>query len=574
MLVNDLEMLWVGLVHGILRKERLPPPERDEWEPPDEEAFTLYGQIAELAALCTIGRTPHAEPCDELAVNLDRSQLRWAFLPDSREPRPCSSYEVEEALSMLRQAAVAAREQLEKLDKTGGVLGRFEEILSEEGDVFTGYHSAFPGSLFGIRRDSRCRVSRRVSPLPQGTLLQTLRFLQPHIALPPVAYMALAGSGYYVPDWDEAWVPLERTLYDPLGKTDRSAAADAIETEFIGTSKDEAVVRLGHRLGAAIEGCRMLSPHLNREMFALYQAHSTASTLWCESLRPTTDASPGHDVDDSDTAESSVRSADDAATPPDEWTKHILSAARAAYTQAALGVTIPHFGSTMKPWLRALKADLEDALALTKQLGLDTVREGLTIGIECTAALLSEDANPFEDPPRTLLDRRQNNRSNLIDFSEILEKNLVPNLAVELRARSLEPARGLEPNALAGWAELTANGRDAIREGSALLARRASPYVVINVLQPTLESIVGQLVAAHLTDFRGADLAEDLFALMNHAKRKRDKRLEALASIGLALRRPRNKAVHDDQQTYDKHDAEFFLHGLAILLGGLSECAG
>jgi len=575
MLVNDLEMFWIGLVYGILRKEQLPPPEPTEWDPSDEEPFTIYGQIAELATRCTIGRAPHAEPCDELAVDLDHSQVRWA-VPDSREPRICSSCEVEDALSMLRESAVAAREQLEKLDTTGSVLGRFEEILSEEGDVFTGYHSAFPGSFFGIRRDTRCRVSRRVLPLTQGTLLQTLRFLQPHIAFPPVAYMALAGSGYYVPDWDEAWVPLERSLYEPLGETDRSAAADALEMEFIGISKDEVVVRLGNRLGAAVEGCRRLSPHLNNQLATLYNAHSTASILWFEPSLPTKGVSPSHDSDDpsvfSFTAESSDSSADEVGTRLDGWTKHIFSAARAACTQTGLGVTIPHFGSTMKPWLRALKADLEDALSLTKQLGMDTIREGLLNGIECTAALLNEDASPFADPPRTLLDKRQNNRSNLIDFSEILEKTLVPLLAVELRGRSLEPARGLSPNALGGWAELTANGRDAIREGSALLARHTSPYVVINVLQPTLESIVAKLVAVHLADFRGADLAEDLFALMDHAKRKRDQRLEALASIGLALRRLRNAAVHDDERTYDKHHAEFFLQGLAILLRGLSEC--
>jgi hypothetical protein len=167
--------------------------------------------------------------------------------------------------------------------------------------------------------------------------------------------------------------------------------------------------------------------------------------------------------------------------------------------------------------------------------------------------------------------QQQKHRQALVEYPAVL-RGAVPLAFGELRLKELlldGDMQGLEPSSMEGWAKLADNARSAVRDGLSLLKNGFPPYVVINAVQPTLEAIVRALAAKHLVEFRGVDLGKMLYALLQRAKEKQDEELEAVASAGLALRLPRNNAVHDPERVYDKHDAAFFLNGLAIMLRSL-----
>jgi hypothetical protein len=577
MLVSQAEMFWVGLVHGLLQVEPLKQPPNDNY-PPEVYPASYYERVLRLAELCKIGERPTLNTCLEDAPGADPAAIRWTRLKDRT---PADSLEVREAMNGLYEATHSINEQCSGIDSLEQAKRRFEELTAKEA-VFSGYDPATPALLYSICADGTIRVTGRARPIPQGLLHIVLLLLAKHVAFPPIAHMALAATDQHDTLCD-AWISDIPGLFEPVGTTDAAAAMAAVDRDLIGTAHNDDAFQLGQTLGVVLESLNQIALWLSEELVAIQGAQlSTRAhdfipdqrTSHPEACGETSDADaegiwdvqkPEDDQFSQNTYQSS--SGDIANT----WEDHAASLFKRACLQIALGIEIPQIDSPTRPYLRTIKTKLEAAIPRATNFRSDALVDMLTRSSALVSAILNESRTAQTTTKADTLDVMFGNREKLSGLGPELEGVLLT-VFTELKLceiLNLETIGGLTPAALEGWRTLAINGRDTVREGMAMMANGVPPYVVINALQPMLESIVKRLADRNGIRHQGMDLRELLKEIMSRAVVKGDADLQRLASVGMAMRRPRNNAVHEDDREYDKHDAAFFLNGIVILLRGL-----
>jgi hypothetical protein len=576
MLVSKAETFWVGLVRGLLEVEPLEQPSCEDF-PPEDYPRPHYVQIVRFAELCKIGTPPTREQCAEDALDLDPMALRWTWRSNGE---PLDSSEVQEATVSLREAARFIVEQASQLDWADAATCRFEELAAKEA-VFSGYNPATPALQYSVCRDGAIRITGRIRPIAPGLLHIVLRLLSKHLEFPVVAHIALAATDPHGPGCERLMSSV-RGLNDFVGTTDAKAALEAIDRELIGTAHADDALRLGQELGIVLRVLDQIGLWLSEELRVL--AGATHATSVIEFI-PAAQQDQVDDVEEIDRldldGDSDKKQSDDELSRSDSqhsdgntkntWEEDALSLFKRACLQVGLGIEVPQLDSPTRPHLRRIKTRLEEAIPQAKRLRSDALVDMLTRGSALVSAILNEGRAAPTRTKADTLDVMFGNREKLMGLAAELE-SLLLSVFTELKLReilSLETIGGLTPEALEGWKTLATNGRDTVREGMAMMANGVSPYVVINALQPMLESIVKKLADRNRIRPHGMSLSELLHTIMSRARAKGDEDLLGLASVGMAMRRPRNNAVHEDDREYDKHDAAFFLNGLAILLRGL-----
>jgi hypothetical protein len=583
MLLSSSELFWVGLVQGALSAPPLAPPEDPEYyerHDDSEPSPCLYNVVAEYGELCGLGKAMVTHAGVEQECMLDLADIRW-----SRNGKIVNALDIAEGSGALIESAAALRDAIFEGDPLCKVARRFDELLEEFSPVAFGYSPKTPDVLYGMKNSGRIVVIARVPPMPRGIVRVVLRLLAPHLDTPAAAFMALAASGDAVPDWHEKWIPSSWSMESPLKNVDRRAAIDAIEREIIGAGREEPAYILGRHIGYAEHLLRQSSDWLAYELMNLHDKSLHTQVL--EFIPATTDDSPQSTTGDrgEETEATGEAECDDdaCADAPDEfeadvessggeWWAEVRRVFKAACAQVGMGaVDLPPAHAGLLRHVTEAMQSLKAGKSLAIKLGIDTMIPAFDDCISRASALVGETSRAPGVSQGVWLIQQQKHRQALVEYPAVL-RGAVPLAFGELRLKELlldGDMQGLEPSSMEGWAKLADNARSAVRDGLSLLKNGFPPYVVINAVQPTLEAIVRALAAKHLVEFRGVDLGKMLYALLQRAKEKQDEELEAVASAGLALRLPRNNAVHDPERVYDKHDAAFFLNGLAIMLRSL-----
>lgn len=577
MLLSTSELFWVGLVQGAISAPTLElpndPDHYTEYEPPT----TLYHILAEYGELCGLGKA--AANCGVLdeECHVDVADIHWGRKGEIREPT-----DILVGREALIGLASGYRDVLRDGDPRDECAKRFDELLEEHSPVAFGYSPLTPEVLYGLKKSGRITVTARVTPVPRGIVAVLLKMLAPHIDMPAAAFMALTAAGEAIPDWYKGWIPSLWSIERPLQEANRQAAVDVIAREVVGGAREEPAYLLGQHLGRAEQLLRESLDWLDYELATLHRKGIYTQSLEFIPAEASDEEQPA-EASSEETADEDLHSDEEAAgepedgessdeSPIDEWQEEIGIAAKAAITQVGLGgVDLPPADAGLLRHAAEAVRSLEVGKSLAMKLGIDTLIPTLNNGIASASALINETARPAEISSGTWHTQQERNRASLAKYPDLL-RAIIPLAFGELRLKELVldgDSQGLEPSSLEGWSKLVGNARAAVRDGLALLKNGFPPYVVINAVQPTLEAVVRSLAAKHLHTFRGGDLGGMLFAVLQHAKEQRDGELEAVAAIGLALRTPRNNAVHDSDRVFDKHDAAFFLNGLAIMLRAL-----
>lgn len=583
MLLSSSELFWVGLVQGVISASPLAHPDDPEfyerydgYEPPS----SLYHTIAEYAELCGLGKVMVDYRDVDQECDLDVADIRW-----SRDGQIVAPLDIAEGSIALGTFISSIRDAIASTGADTRVTKRFDELLEELSPVAYGYSPKTPEVLYGMKRSGRIMVVARVTAFPKGIVRVLLRLLTPHIDTPAVAFMALAASGDPVPAWHENWIPSIWSIGSPLQKVDRQAAIAAIDRELVGAGREEIAYLLGRHIGNAEHLLRQSSEWLTYELMTLQGKSWHTQTMdfvpsgtGSEPQQGASDAGEDRELKNKDTpsGDESTQEPDDAQThfeeTDDEWSAEIWKVVKAAYVQVGFGgVDLPPAHAGLLRHVTDAMKSLKVGKSLAMELGIDTMVSTFDDGLARTSALVSETTRGAGISQGQWLIQQEGHRQALLEYPNSL-RGAVPLAFGELRLKELlldGDLQGLEPSSMEGWAKLADNARAAVRDGLSLLKNGFPPYVVINAVQPTLEAIVRTLAARYLEEFRGADLGKMLYAILQRAKETHDEQLEGVASIGLALRLPRNNAVHDPDRVYDKHDAAFFLNGLAIMLKAL-----
>lgn len=577
MLLSVSELFWVGLAQGTLAAPSIEPPETPDWWKPDS-ASTLYHTIIRFADLCGLGQAPIQHLGDEQECEINLADLHWGYRGGI-----ISSAAVEEGRELLSDSIAASRAGLRRGNPSGEIATRFDELLEERSPILYGYSPQTPEKLYGMKKSGRVVVATRIEPMPPGILQVLLRLVAPHLDTPPMAFMALAATGDVSPGWHSNWAPAASSIHEALQPADPPAALEVIERELIGPAREDPAYRLGHHVAKALRTLNTLGEWICLELQLLDDASMPARMLDFIPSKPAKetaaddDESPGEQDDVSSDAEDGADVPDPGHdpeyTPTNIWAKEIDEVVKSACVQFGYGdVEAPPANQDIIRVVGAVRQDLKHAVALASQLRIDTVIPTLEAGIRLTDALLNEDAACDGASKGTWYGCKMRCRQNLLDYPETLQ-GVIPLAFGELRLSELlhdTPSHGLEASSLRGWSRLVENARAGIREGFSLLKQGYRPYVIINVAQATLETIVKALAEKHLSTCPGADLGAMLHELYKHAEAGKDTQLKSVASVGMALRWPRNHAVHDPHRTYDKHDAAFFLNGLAIMMRAIA----
>ena len=568
MLLSKPELFWLGLVVGSLRTDHFPLPEDERFGDWDHSPSTGYGRLIQMAGLCGLGRFVAPEPCNRLAPTLDPATVSW-WVP-SMKGDPVDWADVSVAISALQDAAAQARQRLDDLDPTGKASAAFDTLLKEGTPAFRGRIAEAPGTEYGIRLDARVYVLERVKPLPVGTLRTVLGFLQEHIELPAFVRHAISSQ------------PSARQ--QPAAKLDALALADFIETELVGQTHHDTSYTLGQALGASIATLKNVEPWLSYQLASSITARLVDVTLdgyvpfkpgdfEQEDFDPTADTEPEWDAPE--------EPEDDLPTPADsdDVTARVWKAFKAVREQTQIPLRVPELPLGLTTQLRALKETLEATMAQSGKLAIDSTRHPLEVGIRLTTELLADFTQADADTRLGVTDEARHRREQLMEFGNDLDR-LVALIFGELRTRDLHDSPGgggLTAEAFDGWSSLVINARDSIREGMGMLAKGLPPYVVISTLEPTLETIVRKLAATHVPeqwpDNRYFNVGGALHDLMAHARASGNDRLASVTSVAMALRPRRNQAQHDARSIYDRHDAQFFLSGLVVMLRTLPAIA-
>jgi hypothetical protein len=583
MLLSTSELFWVGLIRGFFSTEVLAPPDDAEYYDGRYD-LTLYGTLLEYAERCGLGMPAIKHDAHGSATPHMPIDMHWGRNGDilSAEEIACGS-------SLMASVASATREGLIKGDPSCELANRFDELLEEHAPVAFGYSPQTPGLLYGLKKSGRIVAVASVPPTPQGIVRIVLELLAPLIDTPASGYMAVAAAGKPVTGWHEDWIPSIWSLDKPLKDPDRPAAIDVIERELVGAERENAAYQLGQRLGRAEQLLRESRRWIAFELQCLQDKsiyvqaldfHPTTSSD--DVLSEVNDHDNKTDCEDNDSChteeppfedQAEVSVPDDEGPEIDDWVEEVRQALRAASAQTRLGgVEFPPTHPGLSRHVTEAVNSLTAARSLVVRLGIDSVIPALDSAISRTSAFVAETIHSPELSPGVLLRQRVATREALLDCLDVLQGTVALAFG-EFRLKELaddSESRGFEPLSLQGWSNLVGNARVAVRDGLTLLKNGFPPYVVINAVQPTLEAIVRNLAAKHLAQFHGIDLGNMLYSLLQHAKTKHDSDLEAIVSIGLALRLPRNNAVHNAERVYDKHDAAFFINGLAIMLRGLA----
>lgn len=575
MLLSASELFFVGLIKGFLSVEPLDPPPEEvtrHWGP-DEDPWSACKQIFEYANACGMEDVPEVERVNKHLPDVNVSAYKWLYRENHHAPgKRLSSEEVAAARESLRKAATEARRDLQERDPSGAVGSRFEELLAERNRILTGYSPQSPQFVYGLDAAGDFKVISQTRLIQQGTLRTVLRKLVHCLDATVDIYQCLGLTEKENLDWWEQWAEAGYQAWKPLNQLDRSRAIDVIDKEFIGQSKDDKPLLFGERLGHAGQLLCELGQWLGSDIQILEQFALVANS---QDFIP---ANPEVYESDPDLANEPKfdELGGDSAGNGQEWCVEIRKLARRARVQVNLlgGVEDPGFETPCEPAFELLLKQLEECLEIAKDLGLDSVLPALTKWLEATEALLEEGSRPegatAADWIRSQIDRRLT----LLSFlQEQTPKKLVSLAFGELRLRDLSvdliPA-GVGAAALQGWAGLTKNARDSVRESLGMLQRGAAPYVVMSCAEPVLEVIARKLVEQHLDSPCDDELASMLYTLLQRAKESKDENLEAAASVGLALRLLRNRVSHNAAREYDKHEAAFFLNGLSLMLTALS----
>jgi len=552
MLLSTSELFLVGLFKGTLSVAPLDQPDLSDWL--EQISPLAIERIFSYADACGLERSRVIKSLDGDECDLDLSSLHWG-----RNYKVLSAAGVSCGQISLSKAITDTRAELIEEEPSGDVSTRFDELLNEREPIMYGYSPSTPDVLYGMRKTGKIVETHRVIPMPPGLLRVVLRLLYSHIETPVRELMALTTLNEIQPDWHFQWVPSGGSMHHWLNKLDRQSAVAVLDRELLGPANSEASCRLGQHIGQAEQVLREITDWINLDWKRLDDAARVSRCLYFEPADSDRSLSDSPHDDESDDAQN-------------EWVQEIREVARSARDQVVQlgGVEEPELRGDLLPPLQQLLHHLESAKAIATSLGLQPCLPTFSQFIAATSALLYETTRPDTISAGAWIEQQLKRRQALLKFENLL--GIVSLIFGELRLRDLQCdtlPEGVGAAALNGWAQLVSNARDAVRVAMDMFRNGVEPYVVINAVNPTLETITKQLAERHLPDFRGFGLNNMLYAILQHAKTKEDRQLEWQAAVGLALIHLRNNSSHDAGRPYDKHDAAFFLNGLTIMMRDL-----
>lgn len=582
MLTSKSERLWLSVMRGLLDVEPLAePPWPDDRMPVicaemEEEVVTFYGQVMKYSRLCGLGAIEAVHGLKECAGADAPPEVRWFDYAAYRSPVEIT--DIQDVMTSLRKEASEVRSQcmLEDEAETQRLLACFDIVSGEPLSRVSGYSSRTPWYIYGLAKNGEIVVRCKINfDAITGFLKDVLRSLAPHISIPRVVADKFS---LQTTDGNSRKVLIPETCLVPEGITDSKAAGGVIDAKLGDANEEsEKEVTLGRSLGVAIERLRTLSDWINWEIFELGNDRGRIFRLGRSRVRAELGGPGG--VEHEEEAEGSR----DAAGP--DLLKFAKELQESAIKQFVLNDQIFTMAGETRSALREIKSSLDKVGVLCKELHVDSAAAVFENVIEKVFDVLNEQKNNHGG--RAVIERLENqisSRERLLEQLPVLEA-MIPLVYGELRLRELvEDGEhfDVEGGVREGLSDREQSER-ALDLAYKLLRQGAAPNVCVPIVARQYESVINRMAGyifktyerAYIPGFSQLKIQQKISQLKNNVPRDRSD-LQRFLSVADSLRLIRNLTIHPDDEglfggvalhdEIGKHEARFFLEGIAVML--------
>jgi hypothetical protein len=582
MLMSKSEHFWLSVLRGILNVETLEePPLPEDYMPVicaemEEEVVTLYGQIMKYSEMCGLGAV---EACRGLKEPVG------AMLPMEACWVDCEKYgatveiaDIQHLIETLKKEAAEVRSQcvLDDQSETDRLLACFDVVSAEPLSHVIGYSRKTPDSIYGLAGNGeivvRCKIN--FSNIT-GFVRHVLKTLSPHIAIPRVVADKFLGETHHVSD---SGIPNPECCLVVEGKANPKKAAEVIDAElnsFVG--EDEKEVALGKSLGVAIECLRTLQSWIYWEIDQLNEERDHIFRLGHRPVKAELGEQGRVEVD-----EGEERLAAAAGPESIERANKIVEKALKQFVFDDKNFSMK---SETRSRLRQIKSSLDKAGVLCKELHVESAAAVFDKAIEKVFDVLDEQRSSQGRRGVTeRLDGQIDSRERLLEQLPVLEA-MIPLVYGELRLRELLES-GEHCDVDGGVREglsIREQNEQALGLAYKLLRQGAAPAICVSIVTSQYESIINRFAEYVFKEYKHAFIEEfGQLEIRRKISRLREtvpsdrKDLLRFLSVADSLRLIRNPSIHSDdnslfgdaasQDQVGKHEARFFLEGIAIML--------
>jgi len=519
MYLSPSEVFWVSIVYSQLdaiassRNSRASRP---------------YACISALAKEYGVGHEAIVEYPLALKPPVVPGDIRWAVNGELVSEDDAIS----ETCARIAHSTNQARATVSDSDERDHAVKRLEAYTQALINGYVcGFAASTPSVLYGINVDGEVITSCRVKPHSRGLYLSVLRLLGPYLDLPACEHMALAKDAEASASALTKWTPsnLDLTQHGDMWYPENCLGL--LMQECIISDEDETFV------------CAQL----------LFTAQDAMHAI----------ASEAAAIEEGEGGVPSV--------VPDKGVEQGRSSLFEILDKlpVVLQQPVDHGGQEGEDVvggerLNVVEFGIKHALSYCERIGLASPADVLSHTLHAVRELRCAEVPALNDGMRRsrllLVGRECKRLAATIDDAKKL-------IYGELRYRdSCDEATRISGAAQAGLPAQHVNVREVLRHAVEQLNDDSRAYPTLATLSPAVEPVVRGLASRHLRHLNAYRTSDIIHELRDAANRRGDQNLVFLCSVAHAANALRNRVMHEPEQPYDRHHANFLFNAIALML--------